>query len=80
MIVTTTPNAVMAPIYTRMPAILAPKDFQTYLGEAAAAPDTLRTLLRPCPPEALVAYPVSTYVNAPAHDGPDAIAPLTSRR
>jgi putative SOS response-associated peptidase YedK len=75
-ILTTTANAVMAPIHKRMPVILDPSDFPAWLGEAPAPPDALAALLRPCPAEALVAYPVSTYVNAPRHDGPEAIAPL----
>jgi putative SOS response-associated peptidase YedK len=78
-ILTTTANAVMAPIHERMPVILDPADYATWLGEAPAAPDALGSLLRPCSAERLVAYPVSTYVNAPAHDGPEAIAPLTPR-
>jgi putative SOS response-associated peptidase YedK len=78
-ILTTTANATMAPIHERMPVILDPGDFPTWLGETPASPDQLAALLTPCPAEALVAYPVSTYVNAPAHDGPEAIAPLASR-
>jgi putative SOS response-associated peptidase YedK len=78
-VLTTTANAVMAPIHERMPVILDPADYATWLGEAPAAPDALGSLLRPCSAERLVAYPVSTYVNAPAHDGPEAIAPLTPR-
>jgi putative SOS response-associated peptidase YedK len=78
-ILTTTPNAVMAPIHDRMPVILDAGDFSRWLGETPASPDQLAALLRPCPDAALVAYPVSTYVNTPAHDGPEAIQPLTTR-
>jgi putative SOS response-associated peptidase YedK len=74
-ILTTPPNAVMAPIHNRMPVILAPENFATWLGEGRAAPDQLTALLRPCADDLLAAYPVSTYVNAPAHDGPEAVAP-----
>jgi putative SOS response-associated peptidase YedK len=75
-ILTITPNAVVARVHDRMPVSLAPDDFPAWLGEAPVTADQLTGLLRPCPAEALVAYPVSTYVNAPAHDGPEAIARL----
>jgi putative SOS response-associated peptidase YedK len=78
-ILTTTANELMRPIHDRMPVILGPDDLPGWLGQAPAAPDALRALLRPCPAELLVAYPVSTYVNAPAHEGPEATAPLASR-
>jgi putative SOS response-associated peptidase YedK len=69
-ILTTAANKLMQPIHDRMPVIVAPDDLPTWLGEVPTAPGALGALLRPCPPEALVAYPVSTYVNAPAHDDP----------
>jgi putative SOS response-associated peptidase YedK len=75
-ILTTTANALMAPIHDRMPVILAPTDCAAWLGETPASPDQLAALLMPYSAETLVAHPVSTCVNAPAHDGPEAIAPL----
>jgi putative SOS response-associated peptidase YedK len=74
-ILTTTANAVMAPIHERMPVILDPGDFPAWLGETAAAPADVAALLRPFTDGRLVAVPVSTYVNNPAHDGPQTIEP-----
>ncbi len=48
-ILTTDANATMAPIHDRMPIILAPGDYATWLGESPASPDDLRSLLRPRP-------------------------------
>jgi putative SOS response-associated peptidase YedK len=78
-ILTTTANAVMARVHDRMPVILDPAAFATWLGEVPAPADQLAALLRPCADDLLLAYPVSTSVNAPAHDGPEAIQPLTTR-
>jgi putative SOS response-associated peptidase YedK len=46
-IVTTAPNALCSPIHNRMPVILDPTDFSTWLGETSAAPEQLQALLRP---------------------------------
>ncbi len=67
-ILTTSANDVMRPIHERMPVILDPADYATWLGEARAGPDELRALLGPCPAEPMDAYPVSTYVSDPSHD------------
>jgi putative SOS response-associated peptidase YedK len=74
-ILTTTPNATMLPSHDRMPVILDPADYGVWLGEMPVPADPVAALLRPCPPEALAAYAVSTSVNAPAHDVPAAIVP-----
>jgi putative SOS response-associated peptidase YedK len=69
----------MARVHDRMPVILDPAAFAAWLGEVPAPAEQLAALLPPCADDLLLAYPVSTYVNAPAHDGPEAIAPLGSR-
>jgi putative SOS response-associated peptidase YedK len=58
-IVTTAPNAVVAPLHDRMPLILAPGDYDRRLG---AEPDPA-DLLRPYPADEMAAWPVSTRVN-----------------
>ena len=78
-IVTTAPNALVAPIHHRMPAIL-PRDAEA----AWLDPDThdagvLTALLRPYPAEQLEAYPVSPAVNSIANTGAELIAPLSAR-
>jgi putative SOS response-associated peptidase YedK len=56
-IITTTPNAVMVPVHTRMPVILGPDDWSEWLSPRSQ-PDHLQRLLRPCPDEWLEVAPV----------------------
>ncbi|MBI2898289.1 MAG: SOS response-associated peptidase [Deltaproteobacteria bacterium] len=73
-IVTTEPNALLTPIHDRMPAILRPEDEPRWLDLSVEAAD-LPALLAPYPAELMEAYPVSSYVNSPANEGPQCIAP-----
>jgi putative SOS response-associated peptidase YedK len=74
-IITTTPNALMAPIHNRMPVILQRQDYDEWLDRSPRPAGTLDTLLRPFPGELLEAYPVSTLVNSPSNDSPECIRP-----
>ncbi len=69
-IITTEANGLLRPIHDRMPVILGPESFDTWLGEPAPDPAALAALLRPCPDDLLTAVPVSTAVNNPRFDGP----------
>jgi putative SOS response-associated peptidase YedK len=71
---TTTPNVIVAPIHNRMPVILHPKDFGTWL-DPDADPDELQSLLRPYPDDELVGTAVSTRVNSPKCDDASLIDP-----
>jgi putative SOS response-associated peptidase YedK len=75
-IITTTANAALAPLHERMPVILAPEDYAAWLDPQGCDPAQLLPLLRPVPPEAVTAYPVSTLVNHPRNDAPQCIASL----
>ncbi len=77
-ILTTAPNAVLAPIHDRMPVILPPAEYARWLDPTLPDADSLAPLLVPFPPEEMLAYPVSTRVNAPAVDDEKCIAPLPS--
>jgi putative SOS response-associated peptidase YedK len=74
-ILTTTPNSLMEPIHNRMPVILEPDDYSTWLDPTTEL-DQLNHLLRPFAPQGLAAYPVSTAVNKPQNDTAECIAPL----
>jgi putative SOS response-associated peptidase YedK len=69
-ILTTEANDFMRGIHTRMPVILAPADFERWL----QTPD--RELMRPCPDDALKAFPVSALVNNVRNNNPDCLLPL----
>jgi putative SOS response-associated peptidase YedK len=56
-----------------MPVILAPQDFDHWLGSEALAPEILERLLVPHPVEGMEAYPVSRTVNSPANDTPECV-------
>jgi putative SOS response-associated peptidase YedK len=73
-IITTRPNALMATIHTRMPAILLPEQEQAWL--APSATDALQ-LLGPYPAELMHAYPVSALVNSWENESPAVLEPAT---
>ena len=77
-IVTTWANTFMADIHGRMPVILAEKDVELWLDPEVQEPERVLPLVRPCPPEWLTAYEVSTAVNAPRHNSPDALRPIAA--
>jgi putative SOS response-associated peptidase YedK len=72
-VITCGSNALMAPIHTRMPVIIAPGDHDAWL---MAEPEGARNLLRPYPSNAMKAYPISTRVNRIGNDGPKLLEPL----
>jgi putative SOS response-associated peptidase YedK len=76
-IITTTPNALLAPIHDRMPAILPSPAFDEWLDGTNRDPERLGALLGPYPAEELDAYPVSRYVNKPSNEGPECVTPAT---
>lgn len=75
-IITTEPNALMAPIHNRMPVILPQKSFDAWLALEEKRPDELQDLLRPYPAEKMTTHPVSSLVNSPTNDSPECIEPV----
>ncbi len=75
-IVTTRPNAFMAPIHDRMPVVVPPDLWARWLDPARRDPGELRALLEPRDDLELDAYPVPTLVNNVRNDGPELIARL----
>ncbi len=69
-IVTTAPNALMASIHNRMPAILQRDDEEIWLNPDETEAERLLPLLRPYPPEMMEAVPVSRAVNNTRNEGP----------
>ncbi len=74
-ILTTEPIAVVRPIHDRMPVILAPEVYDTWLNADAPA-DELVALLRPSESRRMVVQAVSSIVNAPRNDSPACIEPV----
>jgi putative SOS response-associated peptidase YedK len=77
-IITTDPNALMAPIHNRMPVILQLDTYAQWLDPAPQSPNRLQSLLVPYPAEEMEAYPVSTLVNSPNNDRAECVLPITA--
>jgi putative SOS response-associated peptidase YedK len=75
-ILTTGPNAVLAPIHDRMPVIVAPGDFERWLASPDVTPDAVADILRPPPDRLLEAVPVGPRVNSSRNEGPDLQRPV----
>lgn len=75
-IVTADANEQLRGIHDRMPVILKEEDYAAWLGEEPAAPEQLKSLLKPYEGE-LAIWPVSPRVNRPHDgDGPELLAPV----
>jgi len=72
-IVTTTANAVLAPLHDRMPVILSEADWPLWLGEAGHG---AAVLMRPAPDDLMAARRVGAAVNSNRAEGAGLIAPL----
>jgi len=75
-IITTEPNALIAAIHDRMPAILKPEHEDLWLDGSLKDPARLLTLLQPYPEQELEAFAVSFRANNPNHDSPQCIQPV----
>jgi putative SOS response-associated peptidase YedK len=75
-IMTTEANSFMRSIHDRMPVILHPADYSTWLESAEVPAEVLRSLLRPFEAAEMTAYEVSRMVNRPTMDVPELIAPV----
>jgi putative SOS response-associated peptidase YedK len=73
-IITTSANALMAPIHDRMPVILARADYAAWL-DPGTPPERLKALLRPCPDAQLRCYPVGRKVGDARNEGPELMEP-----
>ncbi len=72
-LLTTEPNDLIRPIHNRMPVILPPEIYWSWLDPAVQDPRQLLPLLVPCPSDQMEAYPVSGFVNSPSHEAPQCI-------
>ncbi|HEY1738564.1 MAG TPA: SOS response-associated peptidase, partial [Acidimicrobiia bacterium] len=75
-IVTTSANASMAPIHNRMPVLLEPSDFDTWLDPATTNLDALEALLVPAPANEIDLYPIRSLVNKPANNFKELLEPV----
>jgi len=75
-IVTTEPNELCAQLHNRMPVVLAPEGWPTWLGEEPADDAQLKALLAPYPSDGMIAWPVSARVGSVKNNDPSLIEPI----
>ncbi len=75
-VITTTPNALMAPIHDRMPVILPPAAWAAWLDRGQQDPAALAPLLQPADPATMQAWPVSRHVNRSTSEGEALLQPM----
>jgi putative SOS response-associated peptidase YedK len=74
-ILTTDASPLLRPLHDRMPVIVEPGDYATWLDPTETDPASLRPLFASLTADQLVMAPVSTLVNSPANDDARCIAP-----
>lgn len=73
-IITTDSNEVTSDVHDRMPVILKPEDYETWLSEDSD-PDELQSLIKPFEEDILKVDKVSRYVNNVRNQGPECVEP-----
>jgi len=72
-VLTTSANPLMAKIHDRMPVIIKPEDYATWLDTNFDDVIRIQGMALPYPDRLTEAYPVSRKVNSPKNDSPDLI-------
>ncbi len=75
-VITTSANALLAPLHDRMPVILAEEDWPAWLGEDPATDAELRALLVPYPATDMTLWPVSKRVGNVRNNDAGLAAPV----
>ena len=77
-IITTEPNALMATVHNRMPAIISPDYEEEWLTGDQPDAGRLKEMFEPFPAEKMAMHPVSPLVNTPSADDERVIRPVSS--
>ena len=75
-ILTTTPNAVTAPVHDRMPVILDPRFYDPWLYPGSIDTNVVSQFLKPLDAGLMNCFPVGPRVNRPVNDDPECSAPI----
>lgn len=75
-IITTEANDLMAPIHDRMPVVLRPEEYSSWLSPGELSPDEVHHLLAPPADDLLVGYEVGGEVGNSRAEGPQLAEPL----
>lgn len=79
-ILTTTPNALLSDVHDRMPVILNPENYVSWLDPGLTHVDAVTELLSPFDAKLMKRFAVSTRINFVKNDDPDCVAPLREER
>lgn len=74
-ILTTEATGPLRDVHHRKPVVLGREKYDSWLGSGTGPNDAMTALAGDLAD--IAAYPVSTYVNQPAHDDPECIKPIT---
>jgi putative SOS response-associated peptidase YedK len=72
-VLTTRPNALVAEVHDRMPAILKPEDYDLWLDPGMRDVAVVTECLKPFDPKLMKKYPVSTRVNRTENDDQECV-------
>jgi len=75
-ILTTTPNAVTAPVHDRMPVILDPDAYDLWLDPGMSDMSAASELLKPYDARFMRCYPISTRINHVTNDEAECSRPV----
>ena len=78
-ILTTEANELVRPLHDRMPVIVAPADYASWLEPQVVAEEEVDRLFRPFAATAMTAMAVNPWVNDARHEGPLCIEPVVDR-
>jgi putative SOS response-associated peptidase YedK len=76
-IITTAANNLVGAFHERMPVMVRPPDYASWLGEEPADLERLRSIMTPYPAERMKAWCVSPRVNSPTIDEPGLLRPAS---
>jgi putative SOS response-associated peptidase YedK len=76
-VITTEPNELCSRLHNRMPVVLHPEAWPEWLGEEPAGEARLKSLLAPCPSDAMICWPVSARVGNVRNNDSSLIEPVT---
>ena len=75
-ILTTAANRLISSLHDRMPVILHPDEYRTWLDRQVTNPAGLVHLFQPYPPDLMEMFEVSPLVNSVKNDSADLVVPV----
>ncbi len=70
----------MAAIHDRMPVIIRPEEYATWIDPNLTDIIRIQSMARPYPERLMETYPISRKIDSPQYDSPDLIEPAQNER